>query len=197
MAERTATIASSSGLHARPAKLFVQAVQAGQKVGLAAQDRGVQEQAGQRRDGAGAGGLVGEEAAQHGEQQPLVGEALGAEGADQAEDVVDAEVVGEPLVGDGVGEGSANCGQVSLEQPANSIAAIPNAGSTSSWRRTRCARRSLFGALFSSGAPSAAGSSSPLASSASRTGAGSTARSIGSVAGIGPGPLRRGPRPLR
>jgi len=27
MAERTATIASSSGLHARPAKLFVQAVQ--------------------------------------------------------------------------------------------------------------------------------------------------------------------------
>lgn len=28
MAERTATIASSSGLHARPAKLFVQAVQA-------------------------------------------------------------------------------------------------------------------------------------------------------------------------
>lgn len=28
MAERTATVASSSGLHARPAKLFVQAVQA-------------------------------------------------------------------------------------------------------------------------------------------------------------------------
>ncbi|MBN9632620.1 MAG: HPr family phosphocarrier protein, partial [Actinobacteria bacterium] len=27
MTERTATVASSSGLHARPAKLFVQAVQ--------------------------------------------------------------------------------------------------------------------------------------------------------------------------
>ena len=44
-----------------------------------------------------------EEAAEGGEQQPLVTQALGAEGADQTEDVVDAQVVGEAFVRDLVG----------------------------------------------------------------------------------------------
>lgn len=51
-----------------------------------------------------AGGHVGEEAPEGGEQQLLVGEALGAERADEAEHVVDREVVGEALVGDLVGD---------------------------------------------------------------------------------------------
>lgn len=52
----------------------------------------------------GAGGGFLEEAAQGGEQQAFVGQALGAERADEAEHVVDAEVVGEALVRDLVGD---------------------------------------------------------------------------------------------
>lgn len=51
-----------------------------------------------------AGGRVGEEAAEGGEQQLFVGEVLGTERADETEHVVDGQVVGEAFVGDLVGD---------------------------------------------------------------------------------------------
>ena len=69
-----------------------------------------------------------EEPAEGGEQYALVGEALGAERSDQAEDVVDAEVVGEALVGDVVGDegvaGGADAGKPALEFGAAGLAEV-------------------------------------------------------------------------
>lgn len=79
-------------------------MQPGQQVGLAAQDGRVEQKGGQggSQQPGRTGGDIGEEAAEGGQQQAFVSQALGAEGADETEDVVDGEVVGEPFVGDRV-----------------------------------------------------------------------------------------------
>lgn len=76
-------------------------MQPGQQVGLAPQLWALQQMRGER--GAEAGGCA-EEAAERGDQHLLIGELLGAEGSDQTEEVVDAQVVGEAFVGDRVGD---------------------------------------------------------------------------------------------
>ena len=63
--------------------------------------------------------------AEGGEQQLFVGETLGAEGTDEAEHVVDREVVGEPLVCDLVGDEGvaalADTGQPGVELRASGL----------------------------------------------------------------------------
>lgn len=104
---------------------FVEAVEPGQQIGLAAQLAVLQEIRGQGR--AQFRGL-GEESAQDGEELLLVGQALGAERSDQAEDVVDAEVVSEPLIGDRVGDegvaDGADAGEPLLQLVAAGVAEV-------------------------------------------------------------------------
>lgn len=80
---------------------FIEAVQPGQHVGLAAQARGFQQVCGERGT---QRARRSEEPAEGGEEHLFVSELLGTERSDQSEHVVDTEVVREAFVGDGVGD---------------------------------------------------------------------------------------------
>lgn len=95
---------------------FVETAQPREQIGFGPQGGGIEKLRGQRRSHA---GVHSEELSESGDEYALVGEALSAESSDQSEDVVDAEVVGEALVGDVVGDkgvaGGADAGKAALE----------------------------------------------------------------------------------
>lgn len=112
------------GLGVDRADEFVQAAQAGEQIRLAAEGGRIEQQRGERTE---AGGFA-QEPAEGGEQDAFIREVLRSEGSDQPEDVVDAEVVGEAFVGDGVGDegvaGGADAGQPGFEFRAVGVAEV-------------------------------------------------------------------------